>query len=221
MQRALLEATKIFCVLSVVACGFFAYGAVQNQSVAHANLLWNLVLAWVPFGLSVLLYALLRSYRWSAWPPLIVTILWLCFLPNSFYLLTDLIHLQKFSRVDEVFDVLIFSSFISTGLLLGYTSLALVHLQLRKRLADSMTWRIVALILLLSSFAIYVGRDLRWNSWDIITNPAGILFDLSERIIHPFAHPQTYVTTLSFFIFLGIGYVALWRGMHLIRNFGK
>jgi uncharacterized membrane protein len=57
-------------------------------------------------------------------------------------------------------------------------------------------------MLWLSSFAIYLGRDLRWNSWDVLVNPAGFLFYLSERVIDPMDHPEAFTTTLMFFVFL-------------------
>ena len=64
-------------------------------------------------------------------------------------------------------------------------------------------------MLLLSSFAMYLGRDLRWNSWDVLLNPAGIIFDVSERVIDPLDHPEAFTTTLMFFIFLAGLYIFL------------
>lgn len=215
------ELSKLFGIVSLVSVCFFLYGAWHNHAWTHANLLWNLVLAWIPYLLSLVLVMLLQTRQWSSWLVMAVTALWLGFLPNSFYLITDFIHLYDVPRKDVVFDVLMFSSFLTTGVLLGYTSVGMVHEQLRRRVLPSVAWRIVAGVLLVSSFAIYIGRELRWNTWDIITNPAGILFDLSERIINPFAHTQTFATTLSFFIFLGVGYACAWRAMHILQKITK
>jgi uncharacterized membrane protein len=68
---------------------------------------------------------------------------------------------------------------------------------------------LVAITLLLCSFAIYLGRDLRWNSWDILINPGSLLFDVSDRFLHPGAHPRTFVTTLTFFVLLGTFYIVV------------
>lgn len=176
------------------------------------------MLAWIPFGLSLWLRRLLRTWRWASWLPLIVTVVWLGFLPNTFYMLTDYIHLQDVARVDQIYDVAMFTALIATGVGLGFASLAIVHVELRRRLPLASAWRVVALILLLTSFAIYVGRDLRWNTWDIITSPAGILFDISERIINPTAHTQTFVTTATYFVLLGLFYYVLWRVASLVRG---
>ena len=121
-------------------------------------------------------------------------------------------------RVDETYDAVMFNSFVITGAGLGLTSLAIVHYELRKRLPSATCWRVIGLILFLSSFAIYVGRYLRWSTWDIVANPAGILFDISERIIHPASHPQTYVTTLSFFVLLSTAYYCVWQAALLTQK---
>jgi uncharacterized membrane protein len=106
------------------------------------------------------------------------------------------------------------TSFVVTGLMLGFTSLYLFHMELRKRLPLKTSNRLIALIILLSSFAIYLGRDLRWNTWDLFINPAGILFDVSDRLIAPADHPQMYLTTVSFFVLLSMFYVITW---HVVR----
>lgn len=126
--------------------------------------------------------------------------------------------MQDVPRVDQIYDVAMFTALIATGVSLGFASLAIVHIELRRRLSATSAWRVVALILFLTSFAIYVGRDLRWNTWDIITSPAGILFDISERIINPTAHSQTFVITATYFVLLGVCYYCLWRVASLVRQ---
>lgn len=65
--------------------------------------------------------------------------------------------------------------------------------------------------LLLSSFAIYLGRYLRWNTWDIIINPAGLIFDVSDRIINPGTYSLTFIVTAVFFVVLGSAYAVVYR----------
>lgn len=212
------QVTGLFLLATVVSAGFFFVGALRNSSMEFWYLMWNLLLAWVPFGLSLWLRKLLRTQSWANWLPLVVTAVWLGFLPNTFYMLTDYIHLQDVPRVDQIYDVAMFTALIATGVSLGFASLAIVHIELRRRLSATSAWRVVALILFLTSFAIYVGRDLRWNTWDIITSPAGILFDISERIINPTAHSQTFVITATYFVLLGVCYYCLWRVASLVRQ---
>lgn len=205
-------------VSTLVSVGLFAYGAWRNSSLEYDYLVWNLFLAWLPLIFAVRLISLLRRKPWSSWEALAVSTLWLVFLPNSFYMISDFIHLQEVQRVDVLYDAVMFTSFIYTGVVLGFSSLYLIHIQLRRRLsALGATWWVMATLLVCSA-AVYVGRDLRWNSWDLLTNPGGLLFDISDRVQHPAAYPQMLVTIVTFFILLASMYNLLWRGSRLLRT---
>ena len=104
-----------------------------------------------------------------------------------------------------------FTSFIFTASLLGFSSLYMVQAQLRRRVNLRTSAIVTGVIILLCSFAIYLGRDLRWNSWDVLVNPAGILFDVSDHFIHPFQHGDMFTTTISFFVLIGSLYVVGWQ----------
>lgn len=205
-------------ISTLVSVGLFAYGAWRNDSLAYGYLVWNLFLAWLPLLLAVRLVSLLRRKLWSSWEALVTSVLWLLFLPNSFYMISDFIHLQGVQRVDVLYDSLMFTSFIYAGVVLGFSSLYLIHIQLRRRLPAGAAALWVAATLFICSLAVYVGRDLRWNSWDVLTNPGGLLFDVSDRLQHPAAYPQMLTTTVTFFILLVSMYGLLWRGTRLIRQ---
>jgi uncharacterized membrane protein len=206
------------CVSSLSSLVLYILGTIYNKDALFWYMPWNLFLAWIPFLLAIYLDKLLYRRLWSNWYVLIVTLLWLLFLPNAFYLVSDLIHIQETGGGDLVYDVVLFASFVCNGLLLGFISLYMVHQQLRKRLVTASTTTIIGAILLLASFAIYIGRDLRWNSWDILINPASLLFDISERFIHIHQHPQLITTTLSFFLLLSTTYAIIWQATRLISK---
>ena len=84
------------------------------------------------------------------------------------------------------------------GFMLGTASLFLVHRELSKRLSAPRSWLLVELVVLASSFAIFLGRDLRWNSWDIIVNPGDVAADILDRVFNPFDHFGTWAVTLLF-----------------------
>jgi uncharacterized membrane protein len=203
---------------TLVSVGFFVYGAWRNHSLAYDYLVWNLLLAWLPLLFAIRLTTLLRHKLWSSWEALGVSVLWLVFLPNSFYMISDFIHLREVQRVDVLYDTLMFTSFIYTGVALGFSSLYLLHMHLSRRLSSAAASGWIAITLLICSAAVYVGRDLRWNSWDILTNPGGLLFDISDRLEHPAAYPQMLVTIISFLILLGSMYGLLWYGTRLVRE---
>lgn len=204
--------------MSIVSLGFFGYGAWRNSSGQFSYLIWNLFLAWLPLVFAYWLTQTLRHKAWSSWEALGVSVLWLIFLPNSFYMISDFIHLLDVARVDVLYDAIMFTSFIVTGVALGYSSLYLVHCQLKKRLAPKTVAALLGGTLLLSSFAVYIGRDLRWNSWDLLTNPGGLLFDISDRLQHPATYPQMFVTIISFTILLSSMYWLLYRTTQLLHH---
>jgi len=179
---------------------------------------WNLFLAWLPLLFAWWLMKWVAKNPWISWQGMGLTLLWLGFLPNSFYLVSDLIHLQTTLASNVFYDVVLLVSFAWNGLVLGFFSLYLVHRLLIKRIEWRYAHLLIAGVLLLCSFAIYLGRYLRWSTWDVLVNPAGILFDVSDRIINPEAHGQTFTTTLTFFLLLGSMYLVLWQFVGVIRE---
>jgi uncharacterized membrane protein len=79
------------------------------------------------------------------------------------------------------------------------------------------SWAFAVGTLAAGSFGIYLGRFLRWNSWDVFTQPGAILADILYRIRHPFDNPQTFVFSTLFFLFLMAAY---WMLVALIQ-FGR
>lgn len=204
-------------IASLTSVLFYVYNAWLNHSWHYGYLLWNLFLAWIPLLLAVWLVKLLKYRAWlSAWP-LVATFAWLVFLPNSFYMISDYIHLQDVPRYDILLDTIMFSSFIFVAMALGFASLLIVHRELSKRLQKSSVYWLIGLVLMLCSYAIFLGRYLRWNTWDVLINPASLLFDVSERLIHPTRHPQMLLTTFSFFILLSSLYLVIRRAIVLLR----
>lgn len=212
--------TRVFYALllsSGISLLLFGLRVLESDSTRYWFLLWNLLLAWLPLGFAAWLAARLRRTGWSLPGNVVLTLLWLGFLPNSFYLISDLIHLEATGEVGLLYDVVLFCSFIFNAYVAGLISLYLVHRQLLRRLPRPRAHGVIGLVLLACSFAIYLGRNLRWNTWDVLINPAGLLFDVSDRVINPAAHPQAFVTTLTFFVLLGGIYVVIWELVQALR----
>lgn len=201
---------SLFCVLLTVARFVLA------GNYDYWFLVWNLILAWVPLFAAWKLYTRTEKLGlvWSKINSLLFLV-WLFFLPNAFYLFTDFVHLERLSGMPITYDIVLISSYAINGMILGFASLLMLHQRSLKRFGGNGHWLPVA-ALLASGFAIYLGRELRWNSWDIIFNPLGILFDVSERVINPTEYSLTFATTILFFGFLGLSYLVLWRAIKLI-----
>jgi len=167
-------------------------------------LIWNLFLACIPYAITTIL-----SFERIHKNILLFTlgfISWLAFLPNAPYILTDLQHIRHSKLTSVWFDVLLISSFAINGLVIGFASLKTMQTLLLIKFSKKTTQIFMHIILLLCGFGIYMGRVLRWNSWDIIHNPLDILGDIFQRIIFPIQHIQTWGFTIGFGGFLIITY---------------
>jgi uncharacterized membrane protein len=177
----------------------------------------NLALAWFNLLLAGVLVDELKHRRWLSWQNLALTIGWLLFLPNAWYVLTDFIHVFPNGEISQLFDIVLISLLVFTGFTLGIASLFLVHRELLARLSLLKGWLFIEAAVLISSFAVYLGRDLRWNSWDVITNPGSVLVNVSDRIVDPFGSPRALNVTLLFFILVNVIYLAFWLFSHPVK----
>lgn len=203
---------SLLCIISVslLVGRYFA-----TDSTRYLFLIWNILLAAIAPLIAWWLVIRIRRHGWLHWQQLLLTFLWIAFLPNSFYLITDLVHLKPNYEASLVYDTIMLQSFVLSGLALGYTSVVMVHKQLEKRLRPSQVWMFVGAIFLVCSFAIYLGRFSRWNSWDLLLRPAGLLFDVSDSFLNPANHGDTYLTTLTFFGVLFVLYLVIWWALDL------
>ena len=175
----------------------------RTGSMMYTFLVWNLFLAAIPAAAAGLL---VRARTTTA--QLLLAGVWLAFLPNAPYIVTDLMHLRLRSAAPAWFDVALLVSCAATGLLLGYTSLADVQRVVARRFGEAVAWLGAAATLVLCAFGIYLGRFLRWNSWDVVTDPFGLFTDIAMRVAYPLSHPRTLAVTLVYGGGLIVGYVA-------------
>ncbi len=197
--------------LSFAAASLLVIRSVIFGSLTFWYLDWNLFLAWLPLVFAWLLVRYVRHNPWVSWQGGALSLLWLGFLPNSFYIVTDFMHLQEVSQQTLLFDVVLMFMFSLAGYAVGFVSVIMVHRLLLTRINRASAARVVAGVFLACSFAIYLGRFLRWNTWDVIVNPAGIILDITDRIINPVAHEQTFWVTILFFVLLNALYFVLWQ----------
>lgn len=201
-----------------VSLALFGLRVVGADNFRFWFLFWNLLLAWVPLLVAAILSRSLRRNRWMQWQNLLLTFAWLGFLPNSFYIVSDLIHVRPTGEINILFDVVLFTSIIFNAYVFGFMSLWLVHRELLRRIRQARAHVAIGAVLLGCSFAIYLGRYLRWNTWDAIIHPFGILFDITDRLINPTAHPQAFTTTVIFMLLLSSMYWVIYEFVKLLRG---
>jgi len=198
-------------ILSGLDVALYLVRVAVTGSWRYYFMIENLILAWLPLIFSWWLIRRLLRQRWWHWPNVILTVLWLVFLPNTWYVLSDYVHLEPTGQISELYDVVMIAALVFVGFILGFASLYIVHRQLRKRYGEVAAAWLIAGVLLLSSFAIYLGRDLRWTTLDIVKNPTGLILNVTDRLLHPLTYLRAFTTTGLFFVFLGLMYLAFWQ----------
>jgi uncharacterized membrane protein len=183
-----------------------------SGSLYFAFLLWNLFLAALPLVFALLLP---RSRRFSRAVPVLAA--WLLFFPNAPYVLTDLIHLRPRAGVPLWFDLVLILSFALTSLWIGFHSLRLVQRWIAGHFGQGHGWAAVLVVMPLTGFGLYLGRILRWNSWDIVTRPMSLLRDISVLILDPLAHREVWLFTFGFGFFLLLAYI-FWDREHALMR---
>src|ERR1044072_7559463 len=144
-------------------CGaLLAIRVVHSHTLTYAFLVWNLFLAVVP-AIAAMLFVRVRSKL----ARVVWLLIWLAFLPNAPYIATDFVHLRARPGAPLWFDVALLLSSAATGILLAFTSVADVQSVIAERWGQLIAWTFALAVLVLCGFGIYLGRFLRWNSWDL------------------------------------------------------
>jgi uncharacterized membrane protein len=169
-------------------------------------LVWNLALAWVPFALALIAYACARR----AWAIAALGFGWLLFFPNAPYIATDFIHLRPTGAAPLWYDTLTIGSFAATGLALGFASLYLMQAVVRRELGTAASWIAVVGASGLAGVGVYLGRFLRANSWDVLTNPDLFVRLARVRLADPFGNPKLVAVSFVFTLLISVGYATVY-----------
>ncbi len=217
------QQSKLFCILCLSTAFCFAlvafrihYADVELASIGSPRavvasrgttflfLIWNLFLAWIPYWIAI---SIKGFYKLSNSKILAWTLIgaWLVFFPNAPYIITDLLHLRNRYNIPHWYDLMLIVSFAWTGLMLGLISLHEVRIFIKELYSESLSWFITLGSTILCGFGIYLGRCLRFNTWDILTNP----IELTHDILISMTDSMALKITLVFSIFLLLGYLTL------------
>lgn len=175
---------------------------VYTGSIFYVFLIWNLLLAGIPYLLSETL-KVKSSLNLGSAALFGFTIL---FLPNAPYITTDLFHLRGNYGDSIWYDTLLILSFAWSGLLLFFHSLTNLGSFLGKWISPVKKQFVLIGLILLCSYGIYIGRYLRFNSWDIVSNPGELFSQLADHFVNPFSHRRTWGMTMAYGAFLILSY---------------
>ncbi len=202
---------------TVLSLTLYRFRSLWYHESGYSFLVWNLFLAWIPLGIAYTAYSMAWKRRVVSVVIAIAAFLWLIFFPNAPYILTDFQHLgQASENVPIWFDVILVVWFAWTGLLLGVLSLYLMHELIHREFGRMVGWAFVMLVSFLSGLGIFMGRFLRWNSWDILQQPSDIFYGLVQGARDP-SLTSIGVTALFGMLFLFV-YLTFYSFGHLLRD---
>jgi uncharacterized membrane protein len=200
---------------SLLAMAIYTARVLLGHSWNYINLVWNLVLAWVPYLCSLVAFSLFRKNT-SHWGRLILpSLVWLAFFPNAPYMVTDFLHLQVRPFIPLWYDILLLATFAWTGCFLAIASLRTMQFLVKKYLGGIASWIFAMAALMLSSLGIYLGRFERWNSWDLLLQPGAVIKDVLRRMVNPFDNLGFVGFTALVTAFLVVSYLTFTSISHL------
>ncbi len=170
-------------------------------------LVWNLFLAWFPYGFSMVTAMLHRKYTKQWWPLVAPGLAWLAFFPNAPYLVTDLYHLEYRPPVPMWFDIGLISIYAFTGFFLAAASLRTMQSLVKAYLGLKLSWLFAFLAIGLGGLGIYLGRFVRVNSWDLLIHPFQIARGLAVPVLDPLDNLRFFGFTLMFTAILLVFYL--------------
>jgi len=224
------EMDRLLFLSMLFSCLLIVARVVHTEHRHFIFLIWNLFLAYIPYFISTQLTRLkaagegtrpgtgvagrqpVRGPRSLGW--WILALLWLLFIPNSFYIITDLYHLGDLYNdriMPQWFDLAMILSFVWNGLLLGVLSVRQMERIFLPRLTLMKELLFLYPVMWLNALGIYIGRYLRYNSWDIVTDPFGLLRDIATLIVHPLRHQNVWDMVLCFSILMTLIYLLMKR----------
>ena len=198
IEKTMLLATGFTCCLIAVRIIF-------TDTLTYIFYPWNLFLAAMPMYLSgqIVKQKMLNAKTYA------LLLIWLLFLPNAPYIITDIFHYRERLPVPKWYDLLIVISAAWNGLIMGLVSLLRVEKFLGDHLAKNKINFVMPVVIALCSFGVYLGRYLRFNSWDVVADADDLIFKVAAHFIHPLQHAMQWSFVVLFFMMLGLMYLTI------------
>ncbi|HEV8286641.1 MAG TPA: DUF1361 domain-containing protein [Chitinophagaceae bacterium] len=190
---------------------------ITSGRISYIFLAWNLFLAYIPFHISTWLSRHTEVMK-SRTKLAFLIFIWILFMPNSFYILTDLFHLQNMENGHPWFDLTLILSFAWNGILFGVISIREMEILLKKAKGKLISGLVVCMVMWLNAFGIYIGRFLRFNSWDIIANPFSLLSEISDMVFNPYDYRYAWAMSFCFAFFMIIIYYTIKKLSETFKN---
>lgn len=197
----------LLLILRIITSGYLSYGF----------LAWNLFLAFVPYFISNWLNKHAEIVK-SRIKLFLLVFLWILFMPNSFYILTDLFHLHNMDNGHPWFDLMLIFSFAWNGILFGILSIQKMESILKKGKGKFISVLVIGIVMWLNAFGVYIGRFLHFNSWDIFINPLSLFSEITHIIFDPYDYRYVWAMSFCFASFMIIIYYTIKKLGEIFKN---
>jgi uncharacterized membrane protein len=196
----------------VVSFVFLVIRMSFDHGLYYSFFIVNAALAWIPFALSEFIwrdYRNLRQFRLRNWLIYLVVIL---FLPNTFYMITDFVHvIDPVNSLMVWLDVVMLGSFAWLGMLYGFITVRKMQLIIEDLHGTVTGWVGVVMLIVLSSIGIYFGRVARFYSWDALLNAGGFTKYILTNLPNPKTEAEFWAFVAAFTLLLGTIYISFFR----------
>lgn len=165
-----------FVVFMIVSC------IIPTQ---YRWMILNMLLAFIPLELSYL-FPLFKPRAKREWPLFIIVILvFLIFVPNVFYVITDLIHLNLYS-FDFMNEVDIYEwvdfTYLLAGVLIAVYFYILIALNVSELCSSRWKYCLLIITIVMISLGVYIGRFLRFHTVHLLTKPWKVALDTFQAL---------------------------------------
>ena len=205
MSTTISGISKMLLLCIIFSMSLLLVRFVYAQTPDYRFYIWNTFLAAIPYVISTQLLKLKKMNSAA----IVFLVAWLLFFPNAPYMITDIFHYEERPPVPFWYDVLLVISAAWNGLILGMVSMMNVENFLSRHIKPLLVKFIVFTSLLLCGYGIFIGRFLRFNSWNILTDPGYLAYTSAHHVLLPQRYPKLWVFTVLFAVLLSIIYFTL------------
>jgi len=221
------ELLTMSLVLALAAAGCFLLFVLRvaiSGKTFYRYLVWNLLLAIVPYAVAALglrLVARTPAGRARGLVAAATAVLWIVFYPNAPYIFTDFIHVINKTYLRAApsewislnallwYDLLMTAAFAFLGHFIGLVSMWMMHTSFAELWGARAARVLVGAAILLAGFGIYLGRFSRLNSWDLVFDPRKVAGEVAEATAEPYA--VLFSAAFSLFILLTYASLAVFK----------
>lgn len=205
------EVDRLLTLSMLFSCMLIPARIIYTGRLTFIFLVWNLILAYVPYFITQMLN---RKQEWINNKLVFAAIffLWLAFIPNSFYIITDLFHLGDHyndRKMPQWFDLAMILSFAWNGLLLGILSVRQMEKLFTAHIFKIHELLFIYPLMWMNAFGVYIGRYLRYNSWEVLTNPLQLIRDICVVLFHPLEYRYASGMIFCYSILMTLFYLTL------------